>query len=145
MRKISYIDVSFIVHATEDQEKALIAAKNIFPPEHTDKISFGKSRLKGEYGNPIILFKTQIREPEISESFLLHLSLNLPSVDKEDLFRHLHLHLDKGSLYMRLDKQEAYRRRFRLCKADPIRIHVKFKTSNVEEIRKACQAIGLLP
>ncbi|MCX8170796.1 MAG: hypothetical protein N3E47_02310 [Candidatus Bathyarchaeota archaeon] len=145
MRKISYIDISFIVHATEDQEKALIAAKNIFPPEHAGKISFSRSKLKGEYGNPIILFRTQIREPEISESFLLHLSLNLPSVDKEDLFRHLHLHLDKGSLYMRLDKQEAYRGRLRFCRADPIRIHVKFKASNIEEIRKTCQAIGLLP
>ncbi|MBS7624864.1 MAG: RNA-binding domain-containing protein [Candidatus Bathyarchaeia archaeon] len=145
MRKISYIDVSFLAHATEEQEKVIAAAKNIFPPEYSNKISFSRDKLKGEYGNQIIFFKTQIREPDIAESLLLHLSLKLPSVDKEELLRHLPLHVDKGSLYIRLDKQEAYRGRLRLCRADPIRIHVRFKTSDIEEIKETCRAIGLLP
>jgi len=142
---ISYIDLSFFAHATEDQEKVLKAVRNLFPPKYIDRISFSKSRLKGEYGNPIIFFKVQIREPEIAESLLLNISSNLPAVDKEDLFSHLDLHLDGGSLYIRLNKQEAYRGNFRLYTADPIRIRVRFKLSNVEEIKKVCQTIGLLP
>lgn len=143
--KISYIDLSFFAHATENQEKVLAAAKNLFPQGYADKVSFSKSKLKGEYGNPIIFFKAHIKEPEIAESLLLNISLNLPIVDKEDLSRNLDLHLDHGSLYIRLDKQEAYKGRFRLCKADPIRIHIRFKVPRIEEIKKVCQAIGLLP
>lgn len=143
--KISYVNMSFFAHATEDQERVLKAAKNLFPPEHADRVSFSRNKLKGEYGNPIIFFKAHIREPEIAESLLINISMNLPMIDKEDLYRNLHLHLDNGSLYIRLDKQEAYMGRFRLCSADPIRIHVKFKTLEVEEIKKACRAMGLLP
>lgn len=143
--RIAYIDLSFFAHATEDQEKVLTAAKKLFPGYYAERVSFSRSRLTGEYGNPIIFFKTQIREPEIAESLLLNISTNLPLVDKEDLGRHLDLHLEEGSLYIRLDKQEAYRGRFRLCRADPIRIRVRFKMSNIEDIRKTCQEIGLIP
>jgi RNA binding exosome subunit len=143
--QISYIDISFFAHATEDQNKVLTAVKNILPRNYADKISFSKSNLRGEYGNPIIFFKTQLREPEITELLLSNISLNLPAIDKEDLHRNLSLHLSGGSLYIRLDKQEAFKGRFKLCRADPIRIHIKFKTSKLEEIRKICQVIGLLP
>lgn len=143
--KISYVNLSFFAHATEDQDKVLTAAKNILPPKYSDKISFSKSKLKGEYGNPIFFFKTQIRDPEITESLLLNIFFNLPIIDKEDLLRHLNLHLSKGSLYIRLDKQEAFRGKFKICKADPIRIHIRFKTSKVEEIREICKSAGLMP
>lgn len=137
--------MSFFAHATEDQNKVLRAVRNILPSEYVDKVSFSKSNLKGEYGNPIIFFKTQIREPKIAESLLANISSNLPAIDKEDLLRHLNLHLNGGSLYIRLDKQEAFKGKLRLCRADPIRIHIKFKASKFEEIRELCQVIGLLP
>jgi len=143
--KISYINLGFFAHATEDQNKVLKAVKNILPPRYTNKVSFSKKSLKGDYGNPIIFFKTQIKDPEIAESFLSNISSSLPAIDKEDLLRHLDLHLSKGSLYIRLDKQEAFRGKFRLCRADPIRIQIRFKTSKIEEIRKICKTFGLLP
>ncbi len=143
--KISYINLGFFAHATEDQNKVLKAVKNILPPRYADKVSFSKKSLKGDYGNPIIFFKTQIKDPEIAESFLSNISSNLPAIDKEELLRHLDLHLSKGSLYIRLDKQEAFRGKFRLCRADPIRIQIRFKTSKIEEIRKICKTFGLLP
>ncbi|MCD6470102.1 hypothetical protein J7L29_04815 [Candidatus Bathyarchaeota archaeon] len=143
--KISYINLRFFAHATEDQNKVLKAVKNILPPRYADKVSFSKKSLKGDYGNPIIFFKTQIKDPEIAESFLSNISSNLPAIDKEELLRHLDLHLSKGSLYIRLDKQEAFRGKFRLCRADPIRIQIRFKTSKIEEIRKICKTFGLLP
>lgn len=142
--RIAYINLSFFAHATEDQKKVLVAAKNLFPGSYVEKVSFSKNKLTGEYGNPIIFFKTQIREPEIAESLLLNISANLPLIDKEDLGRHFDLHLDGGSLYLRLDKQEAYRGRIKLCRADPIRIHIRFRVSRNEEIREICRAIGLI-
>lgn len=143
--KISYVNLGFFAHATEDPNRVLTAVKNILPSKYADKVSFSRKSLKGDYGNPIILFKTQIKDPEIAESLLLNISSNLPIIDKEDLLRHLNLHLNKGSLYIRLDKQEAFRGKFKLCRADPIRIQIRFKTSKVEEIRKICKMFGLLP
>lgn len=142
--KVAYIDVSFLAHATEDQEKVLAAVKKLFPVAYAERISFSRDKLTGEYGNPIIFFKTQIREPEITETLLLNISANLPVGDKEYLSKNLDLHVDGSSLYIRLDKQEAYRGRFKLCQADPIRIHIKFKRSGIEDIRKVCQSIGLI-
>ncbi len=144
-KKISYVDLSFFAHATEDSDKVLTAAKNILPSNYVEKVSFSKSILKGEYGNPIILFRSQIREPEVAESLLLNISLNLPLIDKEELNQCLNLHVDGGSLYIRLNKQEAFRGRFKFSQADPIRIRIKFKASKIEEIREICRTIGLLP
>ncbi|MBS7606724.1 MAG: RNA-binding domain-containing protein [Candidatus Bathyarchaeia archaeon] len=143
--KIAYINLSFFAHATEDQEKVLLAAKNIFPAEYAEKIAFSKSTLKGEYGNPIIFFKTEIRDSEIAESLLHNISINLPVIDKEDLLQHLNLHLSGGNLYIRLNKQEAFKGKIRLCRADPIRLQIRFKTSRAEEIREICRLMGLLP
>jgi len=144
-RKISYVDLSFFAHATEDQNKVLAAAKNIFPPKYAESISFSKNNLKGEYGNPIIFFKTKIREPEIIESLLHNISSNLPLIDKEELERNLSLHVDRGSLYIRLNKQEAFKGKLKLSQADPIRIRIRFKVSGIEKIRETCREIGLLP
>jgi RNA binding exosome subunit len=144
-KKISYVDLSFFAHATEDSEKVLIAAKNILPSKYVEKVSFSKSSLKGEYGNPIILFRAQIREPEVAESLLHNISLNLPLIDKEELSQYLNLYVDRGSLYIRLNKQEAFKGRFKFSQADPIRIHVRFRASKIEEIREICRTIGLLP
>ncbi len=144
-RKISYVDLSFFAHATEDQNKVLTAAKNIFPPKYAESISFSKNNLKGEYGNPIIFFKTKIREPEIIESLLHNISSNLPLIDKEELERNLSLHVDRGSLYIRLNKQEAFKGKLKLSQADPIRIRIRFKVSGIEKIRETCREIGLLP
>jgi len=143
--KISYIDLRFFAHATEDQNKVLSAAKNIFPPKYVERISFNRSTLKGEYGNPIVVFRAQIRDSEVAEALLYNISSNLPIIDKEDLLQHLNLHLSDGSLYIRLDKQEAFLGRFKFCRADPIHIHVRFKTSRIEEIREICRTMGLIP
>lgn len=142
--RIAYVNLSFFAHATEDQEKVLAAARNLFPPGYADKVPFSRIKLDGEYNNPIVFFKAQIREPEIVRSLLLNISSNLPLADKENLTRHLNLHLDGGNLYLRFDKQEAYRGRFKICMADPIRVHIRFKTSDPKEIRESCREIGLL-
>lgn len=144
-KKISYVDLRFFAHATEDSDKVLSAAKNILPSNYVENVSFSKSNLKGEYGNPIILFRSQIREPEVAESLLHNISLNLPLIDKEELNQYLNLYVDRGSLYIRLSKQEAFKGKFRFSQADPIRIHVRFRASKIEEIREICRTIGLLP
>jgi len=144
-KPLAYIDLSFFAHATEDQNKVLEAARKVIPPNYVDQVSFSKSSLKGGYGNPITFFKTQIRDEEIADSLIKHISSNLDVLDKDTLLRELNLRLERGSLYIRLDKQAAFKGMFKLCRADPIHIRIRFRTSKIEEIIKICREIGMLP
>ncbi len=141
---ISYLDIRFFVHATEDSDKVFEAVHHLFPPDYVDDIVFKKSNLKGHYGNPIIIFETRIKEKEIIEDMVSSLSSGLSELDKEMLLREIDLHVKKGSLYIRLDKQAAFQGKFKLCSADPIRVHMRFKKRTLEDIIKTCRELGIL-
>ncbi len=141
---ISYLDIRFFVHATENPDKVFEAVHHLFPPDYVDDIVFKKGNLKGHYGNPIILFETRIKEKEIIEAIVRSLSSGLSELDKEMLLREIDLHVKKGSLYIRLDKQAAFQGKFKLCSADPIRVHMRFKKRKLEDIIKTCRELGIL-
>jgi len=142
---IAYIDVSFFAHATEDPEKVLKAGQNVVSKEFSEKIIFKKMMLKGDHGNPIIFFKARTEEETIVESVLRYISSKLSAPDKESLSQDLGLHLEKGSLYVRFDKQGAFKGDLRLSAADPIHMRIRFRKRKNEEITKICRDLGLLP
>ena len=74
-----------------------------------------------------------------------NLALNLGVLDKETLLREINLHVEKGSLYIRLDKQAAFQGEFKLGTADPIRIRIRFRKTKIEDVIKTCQELGILP
>ncbi len=141
---ISYLDIRFSVHATENSDKVFEAVHHLFPPNHVDDVVFKKAKLKGHYGNPITLFETRIKKKEIVEAVVKALSSGLSELDKETLLREIDLHMKKGSLYIRLDKQAAFQGEFKLCSADPIRVHIRFKKRKLEDIIKTCRELGIL-
>jgi len=141
---ISYLDIRFSVHATENPDKVFEAVYHLFPPNHVDDVVFKKANLKGYYGNPIILFEIRIKKKEIVEAVVKVLSSGLSGLDKEMLLREIDLHVEKGSLYIRLDKQAAFQGEFKLCSADPIRVHIRFKKRKLEDIIKTCKELGLI-
>lgn len=141
---ISYIDIRFFAHATENLDKVFEAVRHLFPPDYVDGIVFEKNNLKGHYGNPIVVFETRIKEKEIIEGVVKVLSSGLRMLDKEMLLREIDLHVKKGSLYIRLDKQAAFQGEFKLCSADPVRVHIRFKKSKIEDIIKTCKELGIL-
>ena len=142
---ITYIDISFFAHATEDENKVVEAARRVLPASQAESIVFERSHLRGHHGNPITLFEAKIRDRVIAESVLGNLSSNLSELDKDTLQREISLHVEKGSLYLRLDKQAALQGEFRLSAADPIRVRVRFKNNRLEDVVRICREIGMLP
>jgi len=142
---IAYVDISFFAHATEDEVKALQAARNLLPSAHLEEIVFKKSNLRGHHGNPIVLLESKIREKDVAKAVVEKIASNLSALDKETLLNEIGLHLEKGSLYVRLDKQAAFEGSFRLTTADPIRFRLRFKKNRLEDVVEICREIGMLP
>jgi len=144
-KKVTSIEISLFAHATEDPEKVERAFQNLLPSDRIEEVTLRKRVLKGEYGNPIIYYRAKIMKPDITEAILRGIGRNLPQHEKEKLSWELERRLEKGSLYLRLDKQAAYRGEYRLCNADPIHLRVRFKTSKIDDIRNICRELGMLP
>lgn len=142
---IGYIDVRVFAHATEDPEKVLIAVRNILPIELSENAVFQKTSLTGHHGNPIILFETKLTDKQTLPAALKKIGAELPSLDKETLASDMKLHLEKGNLYLRFDKQSAYQSELRFSQNDPIHFKIHFKNKTAEEIVKICRNAGLLP
>lgn len=140
---ISYIEVRVFKHATEDANKVLTAVHNILPEESIDNVVFKKTTLTGHYGNPIIIFKTRIKNKKEIKSLIEKLAINLNPLDKEELINDTKRYVDKNSLYIRLDKQSAYLKEYKLRFSDPIHFRIQFKTSKIKEIVNICKEFGM--
>ena len=141
---IAYVDIRFCAHATEDQDKVMKAVYNIFPSNQTEEITFNQSSVEGHYGNPITFFETRIKNKEAFRALVENLSANLSSLDKDELGRELHRCVEKGSLYLRLDKQAALQGKIRLVTSDPIRIRIRFRKNKLDDVTEICREIGML-
>ena len=141
---IAYIDIRFFAHATEDLDKVIEAVQNVLPANHVDDIVFKRDNLQGHYGNPILLFETRIKKKETVKTVIENFSSHLRELDKKALHEEIDLHVQKGSLYIRLDKQTALQGQLKLCTTDAIRIRIRFKKAKTEDIVKTCQDLGIL-
>ena len=142
---IGYIDVQVFAHATEDPEKVLIAVRNILPEELSEHAVFQKTSLTGHHTNPITLFRTKLTDKQALPTALQKIGAGLAALDKVTLDRNMKLHLEKGNLYLRFDKQSAYQSEIRFSQNDPIRFKIHFKNKTAEEIMEICRNTGLLP
>lgn len=141
---ISYIDIRFFAHATEDLDKAVEAVQHVLPSDYLSNIAFSRRNLRGHYGNPITLFETRIKDKKTIKALIENLSAHLNEFDKGTLREEIDRHVEKGSLYIRLDKQAALQGELKLCTADPIRIRIRLKKAKPQDIIKMCQELNLL-
>ena len=123
---IEYIDIRVFAHATEDQTKVEAATKNILPAFLREGILFKKTSLTGHHSNPIVMIETRFKDRKLLPEAMQKFGANLSSLDKEQLSQDLHLHLDKGNLYLRFDKQAAYQGILKLTQNDPIHVKIHF-------------------
>lgn len=142
---IACVDISFFTHATEDENKVTGAVRHLLPAAQVENIVFNKSSLRGHHGNPITLYEAKIKEKEIVRAVVENLSSGLSPLDKESLLREVELHVEKGNLYLRFDKQAAFQGQFKLGVSDPIRVRLRFKKNRLEDIVQICREIGMLP
>ena len=105
---IAYMDIRVFAHATEDPEKVQTAVRHLLPIELAEAILFEKNVLAGHHGNPITLFTARLTDKKLLPKALEKIGDGLNSLDKEELCTDLKLHLEKGNLYLRFDKQAAF-------------------------------------
>jgi RNA binding exosome subunit len=142
---IAYVDIRAFIHATEDLEKVTKALQNILPPDLMGILAIRKTELTGHHGNPITLLEARIKGRRTAQAFLGKLASSLRLIDKETLGSEIASHLEKGNLYLRLDKQAAFLGEFKLGSTDSIHIRMHFRKPGSEDVIKICRRFGLLP
>jgi hypothetical protein len=142
---IAYVDIRVFAHATEDLEKVLEAVRNTLPSDSVDIVAFGRTALTGHHGNPITLLEARIKNRKMAQAFLDKLASGLSLIDKEALSSEIARHLEKGNLYIRLDKQSAFSGELKLGSTDAIHLRIHFRKPDAKDVIDLCRKFGLLP
>jgi RNA binding exosome subunit len=141
---IAYIDIRVFAHATEDPAKVQTAVQSLLPTELSQTLIFEKTNCTGHHGNPIILFTSKLTDKKLLLTALEKIGKELGALDKEELNRDIKLHLEKGNLYLRFDKQSAFLGTLKFSQNDPIHIKIHFKNKTAQEITEISRQAGLL-
>lgn len=121
------VEISTIAHATDDLEKVQGALHVILPNSLKERQVFTRRYLLGHHGNPIVTFDAKLTRPTETNEFTQHFLRQLSRSEKLQIERDLELHSDdEGNLYIRIDKQQAFRGTVALGEEDPIRVRIKF-------------------
>lgn len=111
-----------MLHATEDPGKVLAAVEKALP---VPAASFEGEQSEGHYGNAIVLLRATISGRDAGALAIKIISA-FNRLDRQELYDHLEEYSDeKGSLYLRLDKQRLCQGKVSLAESDAVR--VKFK------------------
>ncbi|MEM4311352.1 MAG: RNA-binding domain-containing protein [Nitrososphaerales archaeon] len=114
--------ISFLSHATEDEEKLLEQLSLFF---NLNKKFFKRSRLEGYFDNPIIKFDAQVLGDKADEIAKL-IMRRLNDYDRLYLSKHLEDFIDShGDLHLRINKQGIFKGMVKLEQADSIKIRLK--------------------
>ncbi|MEM3526512.1 MAG: RNA-binding domain-containing protein [Candidatus Jordarchaeaceae archaeon] len=144
--RVIWVDIETFVHATEEPEKVLKAFSFLLPEGIEKQVS--KETVLGHYHNKIIIYKARIADKKAIQNLLCLLSERLDEEDKRQLFDHFDKRVDdSGILYLRFDKQEAFKDKLKLSEEeDVIRVRIKFSAYPLsrELIRESCLNYGLM-
>jgi RNA-binding protein len=122
----SSVDISILVHATEDENKILNHILENFRLS-TNMVTIEYVKTQGHWKNPImrLIISTSSNIDRLYTDLCNQLRINYGS---EELDQYLKNNLDeKGSVYIRLDKQKLYARALLLSDTDAVRMIFKKK------------------
>ncbi|OLD34586.1 MAG: hypothetical protein AUI50_05810 [Crenarchaeota archaeon 13_1_40CM_2_52_14] len=138
--------ISTIIHATEDPAKVAQAIRSLLPTE--TPVDEKVNKAKGHHGNEIVTMVFTIRKPKFVGDFLRSIWNGLSLLDRTGVFSSLSSRVDhSGTLFLRIDKQEALGGKVRLQDTDPIKIAISFRTMSpkgygfVDNIRRKLEEI----
>jgi RNA binding exosome subunit len=140
------VKISTITHATEDPEKVARAIRNL--SLGGTSLGFTMTRAKGHHGNEIATSVLVIRNAKDAEIFLKNTWSGLSQLDRTEIYSSLASRIDStGTMFLRINKQEALKGRIRLENTDPVKIEILFRTEPskrnelVDNIRKRLEEI----
>ncbi|MEM1537514.1 MAG: RNA-binding domain-containing protein [Candidatus Nezhaarchaeales archaeon] len=125
-------------HATEDVNKVIQAVLNVLPEEFRERVTPSTEKLEGYYGNAITVIRLTVEGEREVKAYLKALAEKLTLNDKAYLRSSLNARIDKGSFYLRLDKDEAYRGSLRIREEGTsikVRITVKKIVEALKELK----------
>lgn len=116
-------EVSFHLHATEDEKKVIDAICKVFK---LDNIKLEKTRMQGHFGNIIVAYSMLLNEKDASKLWNTIIK-SLHAADREELKRSFDKRLeDNLHLHIRLDKQAIVLGEVKLGESDPIKVRFTF-------------------
>ena len=146
--KISEIKISANSHATEDIEKVKETIKKLIPEKMHKETDLHILSIMGHAGNPICMIDISVKKKKPIAEVLEHISSILDDSEKEYLTGELENRLGEDNrLYLRLDKQEAYKDNFTLDDKDnTIKLEIQFVIYKEEPnlIRNYLSKAGLI-
>ncbi|MFX1566607.1 MAG: RNA-binding domain-containing protein [Promethearchaeota archaeon] len=142
------LDVQASVQATEEEEKVRQAIQNLFPAAMRRTLDLKSTTLRGHYHNPIIRLTIQITKPALVTQALTAIGQQLSPEDRIKIQKTLTSRINqKGQLFLRLNKQEAYQGRVQLInRGDSIRLVVRFSGRKLSQntLEHLCRQFNLI-
>jgi RNA binding exosome subunit len=122
--------MSWIIHATEDEEKVGKKIADFFTINLTD---FECNKLEGHFKNPIILCKLRLLG-EDADNFVKKLFKNISHKEVDIFKKNIDQYVDEhGHLHIRINKQSFLKKEIRFSETDAMKIKIKIKGFRLSE------------
>ena len=131
-------------HATESLAKVVEAVKNLLPEGLRGKVEPSVELVRGHYDNEIAIVRLELRGEDV-DLFMRELSARMSEDDKRELKLSLDLRVDGSSIYLRLDKGQAYLGRVKLAsRGDSIKVRLTPSLPKGASLKEYLRRAGLL-
>jgi len=143
--QISSVEFTSHVHATEDLEKVKQALLFLIPETIHDKLKLKVDKVRGHWNNPISLLQAKFTNTNDVRQIIKYITTSLNDQDKDVLSEGLERRIDKSRLYLRFDKQAAFKGHFKLRDEDDVvRLTISFAiypSPTPEKVKSICESL----
>jgi RNA binding exosome subunit len=120
--------IDIVIHATEDKSKIV---KSVLATLEIPREKFEEFHFEGHWGNKILRVITEINKKE-THQLIEKILTKLTYIDRQNLLTNLDQYIDeKGSLYLRLDKQKICHNKISLSDSEGIKIKFKVNKNKI--------------
>jgi RNA-binding protein len=122
--EIAVAEISFLIHATEDKDRVINQVSSVLI---VDKDEFESENLLGHWGNHIEMIKGSLKG-KFANDIASNIFTSLDTYDRKKILYSLDDYVDdKGTLYLRLDKQKICEGKIELSDIDSLKMKFKPK------------------